>query len=34
LVANPSAQGTDQGQGALTALSNNYYRSFKISNLM
>jgi hypothetical protein len=34
LVANPFAQGTDQGQGALTALSNNYYRSFKISNLM
>jgi hypothetical protein len=34
LVANPFAQGTDQGLGALTALSNNYYRSFKISNLM
>jgi hypothetical protein len=34
LVANPFAQGTDQGYGALTALSNLYYRSFKIANLM
>ena len=34
LVANPFAQGTDQGLGALTPLSNLYYRSFKISNLM
>ena len=34
LVANPFAQGTEQGLGALTAISNNYYRSFKISNLM
>ena len=34
LVANPFAQGTDQGLGALTAMSNNYYRSFKIANLM
>jgi len=34
LVANPFAQGTDQGLGALTAMSNNYYRSFKIQNLM
>ena len=34
LVANPFAQGTDQGLGALTALSNNYYRAFKVRNLM
>jgi hypothetical protein len=34
LVANPFAQGTTQGFGALTAMSNLYYRSFKISNLM
>jgi len=34
LVANPFAQGTDQGLGALTPLSNLYYRSFRISNLM
>jgi hypothetical protein len=34
LVANPFAQGTDQGYGALTPLSNLYYRSFKIANLM
>jgi hypothetical protein len=34
LVANPFAQGTAQGLGALTAMSNLYYRSFKIANLM
>jgi hypothetical protein len=34
LVANPFANGTSQGLGALTAMSNNYYRSFKIANLM
>jgi hypothetical protein len=34
LVANPFAEGTSQGNGALNVLSNNYYRAFKISNLM
>ena len=34
LVANPFANGTTQGEGALTAQSNFYYRSFKIANLM
>lgn len=34
LVANPFAGGTTQGQGALTAQSNNYYRAFKIANLV
>ena len=34
LVANPFAEGTTQGLGALTALSNVYYRAFKIANLM
>jgi hypothetical protein len=34
LVANPFAQGTTQGLGALTSMSNFYYRSFKIANLM
>lgn len=34
LVANPFAGGTAQGQGALTAQSNNYYRAFKIANLV
>ena len=34
LVANPFAEGTTQGEGALTALSNNYYRAFKVANLM
>ena len=34
LVANPLAEGTTQGVGALTVLSNNYYRAFKIQNLM
>ncbi len=34
LVANPFAGGTTQGYGALDAVSNNYYRAFKIANLM
>ena len=34
LVANPFAEGTDQGLGALNTQSNNYYRAFRISNLM
>ena len=34
LVANPFAEGTTQGSGALTAKSNVYYRAFKISNIM
>jgi hypothetical protein len=34
LVANPFAEGTTQGLGALTAMSNVYYRGFKIANLM
>jgi hypothetical protein len=34
LVANPFAEGTDQGLGRLVAQKNNYYRAFRISNLM
>jgi hypothetical protein len=34
LVANPFAEGTTQGLGALTAQSNNYYRGFAIKNIM
>jgi len=34
LVANPFAEGTAQGSGALTARANLYYRAFKIANLM
>jgi hypothetical protein len=34
LVANPFAEGTTQGQGALTRTSNLYYRAFKITNIM
>jgi hypothetical protein len=34
LVANPFAEGTDQGLGALNKQANNYYRSFAIKNLM
>ena len=34
LVANPFAEGTTQGVGALTAKSNVYYRAFKIQNIM
>ena len=33
LVANPFAEGTTQGVGALNVLANNYYRAFKIQNL-
>ena len=34
LVANPFAEGTTQGLGALTVQSNNYYRSFIVANIM
>ena len=34
LVANPFAEGTAQGAGALNAGLNNYYRAFKIVNIM
>jgi hypothetical protein len=34
LVAYPFAQGTTQGSGAINAMSNNYYRAFKVSNIM
>ena len=34
LVANPFAEGTAQGLGALTVQSNNYYRSFVVANIM
>jgi len=34
IVANPFAEGTSKGAGALTGLSNNYYRAFKIANIM
>ena len=34
LVANPFAQGTSVGSGAINVNSNVYYRAFKISNLM
>ena len=34
LVANPFAEGTNVGAGALTAQSNFYYRAFQIANLM
>lgn len=34
LVANPFADGTNQGLGSLNAQSNNYYRALKIANLM
>jgi hypothetical protein len=34
LVANPFAQGTTVGSGAINVNSNVYYRAFKISNLM
>ena len=34
LVANPFAEGTTQGLGAINARSNLYYRAFKIANLM
>jgi len=34
LVANPFAEGTTQGLGALNTQANNYYRGFRINNLM
>ena len=34
MVANPFAQGTTQGSGARTVLVNNYYRAFKVKNIM
>ena len=34
LVANPFAEGTTQGQGALNVGANFYYRAFKITNIM
>jgi hypothetical protein len=34
LVANPFAEGLTQGQGAINAMTNVYYRAFKISNIM
>ena len=34
MVANPFAEGTTVGAGALTRQSNVYYRAFKIANLM
>jgi hypothetical protein len=34
LVANPFAEGSSQGEGALNPLSNVYYRALKIANIM
>ena len=34
MVANPFAQGTTQGSGARTVLTNKYYRAFKVKNIM
>jgi hypothetical protein len=34
MVANPFAQGTDVGRGALNARTNKYYRIFQVKNLM
>ena len=34
MVANPFAQGTDVGLGVLTPRTNNYYRIFRVKNLM
>jgi hypothetical protein len=34
MVANPFAEGTTQGLGAMTVRANNYYRAFRIANLM
>ena len=34
MVANPFAQGTTAGLGAITARTNNYYRIFRVRNLM
>jgi hypothetical protein len=34
MVANPFAEGLNQGQGALNTNANNYYRRVKVANLM
>jgi hypothetical protein len=34
LVANPFAEGSSQGTGAINAMTNVYYRAFKIANIM
>ena len=34
LVANPFAGGSSQGSGAISAMSNVYYRGFKVANIM
>jgi hypothetical protein len=34
LVANPFAEGSDQGLGRITASSNTYYRRILVKNLM
>lgn len=34
MVANPFAEGTNQGEGALNANANRYYRRVKVANLM
>jgi hypothetical protein len=34
LVANPFAEGATQGLGTINAMSNVYYRAFKVSNIM
>jgi hypothetical protein len=34
IVANPFAEGTDQGLGRLRLNANRYYRRVKVSNLM
>ncbi len=34
LVANPFANGSTQGSGNITAMSNVYYRAFKVANIM
>jgi hypothetical protein len=34
IIANPFAQGTAQGAGALTSNSNRYYRRVTVKNLM
>ena len=34
MVANPFAEGTTQGEGALTTNANRYYRRVGVKNLM
>jgi hypothetical protein len=34
LVANPFAEGTEQGSGRLLANANRYYRRVRVDNLM